>query len=1210
MANHIVLNLFEAEEALCRINPDLPFQNWSKIGRALFSEFGDDARDMFESWSSTGSSYNKKEFQSWWKNFRSTKKTSFGSFIYEAKEAGWAPEHKEYTDEEKKKFKEEIAKRTKAAAEKRLTAEQQQWAELKEEEKLFNSWPKNFAPTEYMLKKQMADVSRFVDVRLGRDKFGHPCMVWPIYEELFNQGRFCGFERILNKGFTLGTKLINKLSSDASFTDIGFCTFGKCDRGNMPERIFVVGGFADAFSAHLSSNEIIITPIGEGNIPALIERLSQQHPEIQFIAAPDNDKAGLTMVERSGGFWTLPTTDGYDWSDVYINEGSEALVSQLLHVRGFKTINSNSRYLQASINKGLNLLKSGMGTGKSTAIQSFIKKNPNLKTLVISHRVALAQSLKSGLTDAESNVSVEFYQDLILKDSGPGIDPNVALRNAHILVCSVDSLWRLSGSSWDVVFVDEVEQNLGQYFAKTIQFGEHCLNYLNFALTNSQYQILADAHLGDLTFDFCNYIGLHSGVVYNNQYKIAEGKSLFVYESKDHLMEVVMQQVMAKGKRYIYANSKEQVKTIATAIEQERERKHYDGAVLVVHADVTSTAEVKKALEDINAVVPELDVLIASPTLGTGFDIKSDFHQFDKTIGFLSSNVGTSEEGHQGLNRARDVKEFHVYLDSAERGEPTDPTYIQDKLIEQVSFETMKVLAIDPTTGNFASKNPLYEWLYCKVKAKKNESRNSYKSRFIELAKHDGYEINHITKNDLTAKFGAEVREQAKERNNRISLKEVLEAPVHVGDAFKHVMKNGEDFTQAEITKSKVVFDLHLDAANDEQLQCLKPFAKDIFAQFGHDGENAHLNEADKAIVFPDSLKDAVITALTFQQSKNRHVDAIKKLAWVNVNEHTAKALDVKDVQHAESRVSWRHLSIKRAHLIKLLQTAGIDENLNYNGKQWTADQLTGVLGSWLRNKKTQDRLFKYSNVTVTQKTINEPVKWLNNYLRSFGVPIESGKKRIKGKPVNVYFVDEAAWDGVKTLVSLRSQGIEEGMQDVEAMDPEALNRSVSKFMNEINQGEFKSGYDIQYRKLDEQCLLLGLVDLRDELAATFAKIAHRFEDSRPLKADPHCTVVINKQIGQSGSPIHTKEASCDKGSQVFEGGEERSPLEFPEATLSHLSMDNVAVVNEVANIAVNTHGLSASKVLAVMLEYGLDSFEDRAEAWAGSIKQAIMEGV
>ncbi len=1208
MANYIQLELHEAEEALGYISPDLPYKDWSKIGRALYAEFGDQARDIFESWSAAGSSYNKRGFNSWWKNFRRTKRTGFGSFIYEAMQAGWKPQRQDRSEEEQLRIFAEYEKRRKAADKKRAQAENQQWEELRKEEQLFQSWPSQFSPTQYMLKKQMADINRFVDVRLGRDRFNNPCLVWPIYEQLFNQGRFCGFERILDKGFKVGERTINKVSSDNARTDIGFCTFGKfCDHG--PKRVWVVGGFADAYSAHVATNEVIVTPIGEGNIPHLIERLKSEHPDVQFIAAPDNDKAGIEMINRAGGYWTLPHTDGYDWSDTFVNLGMDAVSEQLNDIKGFETIESNSRYLQAEIRKGLNLIDSDMGTGKSTTVKNFIQKNPHLKTLVISHRVALAKSLKAGLKG--DNVSVEFYQDLIIKDPVPGTDANMALRNAHILVCSVDSLWRLAGSNWDVVFVDEFEQNLAQYYAKTIQYGEHCLNYLQFVLTNSQTQILADAHLGELAFDFCHYIGLHSGVYFKNSYQVAQGKKMFVYESKDHLLEEVMQQVMAKGKRYIYANSKEQVKAIGTAIEQERERKHYDGSVLVVHADVTGTDEVKTALEDINAIVPNLDVLIASPTLGTGFDIKSDAHQFDKTIGFLSSRVGTAEEGHQGLNRARDVQEFHVYLDNAERSEPTDPVYIQNKLVEEVSAETMKVLSIDPTTGDFTTRNALYEWLFCKVKAKQNESSNRYRSRFLELAEKGGYEIIQVAKQKLAAEFGATVREEAKDRNNRIDLQDIQDAPVHIGEAFQAVMRNGEDYTATEIAKSKVNFDLHLDAANEDQLDYLLPFAQEVYENFGHDGANAKINDVDSALTMPENKRDAVLTALTYKQSKQRFVDSIKKLSWVNVDAHSAQAFDMKDVQHAESRVSWRHLSIKRAHLIKLLQVAGIDEQLNYNGKQWTADELRPALYEWLRKQSTKDRLFKYSGISVSANTLANPVQWFNNHLRSFGVPVESRKKRIgSGKTVNSYFVHLPEWEAVKTLVSLRSQGIEESLQDAETLDIDTIQRQVASFINELSTSEFKQGYKVRFDKLDEQCRLTGLVDLRDDLAAAFAPFMQEVKDQVAPKYDPPSPLFINNKTAQGGSPIQAQDISNDGALAYIEGGEERPSFEFPEKATSILSHDHRDVVYEVANIAVNEYQLDAAKVVKVMLEYGLENIKNSAQAWAGSVKQAITEGI
>lgn len=1283
--NRLELTLLEVEDALNEIDPNLPYADWSKIGRALYSEFGDSARDIFESWSAQGGSYHKKEFNAWWKNFRKTRKTSFGSFIYMAMEAGWKPERQELTDEERQQRKAQSEQRKVAAQKKREQAEQAQWTALEKEEHEFKSWTAQFAPTGYMQEKQMTDLAKFVDVRLGYDKYNRPFLAWPIHDELFNQGNFCGYEKIIDKRIQIGTKKLNKFSSENARTDIGFITFGT-DWVHGRKRVFVVGGLADAYAAHMASGEVIISPIGEGNIPGIILLLQEKHPDVEFIAAPDNDKTGWEMIERSGGFWTLPQTEGKDWSDVYITEGDNAVLNQLLHVRGFKTLVSNSRYLQAEIRKGLNLLKSGMGTGKSTTFKNFIRSNKLLKILIVSHRKALAKSLRNDLAKDRLNelkkfdsnesmqwpnihdfvksliqkdnnaditlkslikglslksendisnaqqyldlvqqaleiFSVDYYEDLIIKDSKGSIDANAALRASNILVCSVDSLHRLAGSRWDVVIVDEIEQNLGHYYAETNRYAENCLNYLTFALTHSEYQILADAHLGDLTKAFCNRIGLNSGFIYDNQYQTGKDengnpKKLYVYQSKAQLTEIVMQQLMAKGKRYIYANSKSEVKRIATAVEQERERGNYAGKVLVVHADVTEHEDVAKALQDINSIVPELDVIIASPTLGTGFDIKPFHidesgnevgHKFEKTIGFLSSRVGTSEEGHQGLNRARNVTEYHVYLDPAERSEPTNPDYIYDKLIDEVSAETMKVLAIDPTTGEYASRNPLFEWLYCEVKAQHNESKNRYKSRFLEIAESDGYEIIHVAENEMAKKLGNTIRELANERTKRELLRDIADAPVHIGEAFDNMMSNGEDHTAVEIAKSKIVHDLNLDDATDEELDSLFPMAKELYKEFEQPGENSEYNQADAAIEFPESLKEAVTCALTYHQERNRYVNAIKRLTWVNVTPETAKALDSKDVQHAESRVSWRHLSIKRSHMIKLLRTAGINERLIYNGKQWTAEDLNKELGPWLKQKKNKDRLFKYSNITVTPNTLENPCQWLNNHLRSFGVPVASGKRRINGKAVNVYFVDTNAWEGVCALVAMRTRGIEASMQDNDNVDVEVLTRSVNKFIESINEGDFKPGWNILFSKFDKQCVLAGQTDLRDELAQAFAQISDRFDDQATAKNDPPSPSVLYKSTGQGGSLPPATNTSCDAGFAYIEGREEDPQIQVQIPATHTLSAKHREVVQQVANIAVNKHKLPVDDVVALMQREGLEVFSDNPEAWAGTIRNILV---
>ncbi|MBF4401212.1 DNA primase, partial [Vibrio anguillarum] len=136
--------------------------------------------------------------------------------------------------------------------------------------------------------------------------------------------------------------------------------------------------------------------------------------------------------------------------------------------------------------------------------------------------------------------------------------------------------------------------------------------------------------------------------------------------------------------------------------------------------------------------------------------------------------------------------------------------------------------------------------------------------------------------------------------------------------------------------------------------------------------------------------------------------------------------------------------------------------------------ELNKELGPWLKQKKNKDRLFKYSNITVTPNTLENPCQWLNNHLRSFGVPVVAGKRRTKGKAVNVYFVDTNAWDGVRALVDMRTRGIEASMEDHDMVDLKTLTNSVNNFIDSINKGDFKPGWNILFNKMDKQCVLAG----------------------------------------------------------------------------------------------------------------------------------------
>lgn len=111
----------EAIKALNYCDANCSHIDWWRVGSALKSEFGDAAFTDFDSWSSSGKTYDKRTIRSQWRSMDSHS-IGYGTLIYYAKERGYEPPKKaEYTTSitsievenwEKNKL-EEIAKKIK-----------------------------------------------------------------------------------------------------------------------------------------------------------------------------------------------------------------------------------------------------------------------------------------------------------------------------------------------------------------------------------------------------------------------------------------------------------------------------------------------------------------------------------------------------------------------------------------------------------------------------------------------------------------------------------------------------------------------------------------------------------------------------------------------------------------------------------------------------------------------------------------------------------------------------------------------------------------------------------------------------------------------------------------------------------------------------------------------------------------------------------------
>jgi 5S rRNA maturation endonuclease (ribonuclease M5) len=84
----------EVEKMLSYIDPDISRSIWIAIGAALKDEYGDETgRQLFETWSKTGTKYQERQFSSDWKALAkrtSAKPSTMGTVVHHAKQGGYA----------------------------------------------------------------------------------------------------------------------------------------------------------------------------------------------------------------------------------------------------------------------------------------------------------------------------------------------------------------------------------------------------------------------------------------------------------------------------------------------------------------------------------------------------------------------------------------------------------------------------------------------------------------------------------------------------------------------------------------------------------------------------------------------------------------------------------------------------------------------------------------------------------------------------------------------------------------------------------------------------------------------------------------------------------------------------------------------------------------------------------------------------------------
>ncbi|NER48433.1 MAG: DUF3854 domain-containing protein [Symploca sp. SIO1A3] len=377
---------------------------------------------------------------------------------------------------------------------------------------------------------------------------------------------------------------------------------------------------------------------------------------------------------------------------------------------------------------GVVCLLSDMNTGKTFLMERWRKEHSYARFLNNGHRIALLRNLSERLR-------TQMYSALHSGDYS----------KADALSVTADSLWKLSDSlkAYDCIFVDETAQYVAHLLqAKTLKEHRHeILEVLKYVVRNALLLVLADAHLTDEVIDFFMSMrpkGEKPYIVQNNWR--SGGRETYWYEGGNPSAVVAeAERLLEFGKKVmIVSNSKKLVKKMEKdLIDLFPDKQHL---LKALHGDNSGSPENAVFIENIRQEVKGIDVLLASPTLGTGVDIP-DYH-FDAVIGVFYATTQSATDCAQQLWRYRPNVPMHIWVQPRPSFgyRETNPRKIKENILWK-NHKTGILIRIDPETGERFADD---EWVldtYCQIEARRGRSINNLRQDLRSLLEEMGNTI-------------------------------------------------------------------------------------------------------------------------------------------------------------------------------------------------------------------------------------------------------------------------------------------------------------------------------------------------------------------------------------------------------------------------------------------------------------------------------------
>lgn len=328
--------------ALAHLSPDLPREDWAKVGMAIKDGLSGDGFDLFDAWSQGGQTYNRHDVRDTWKSINGNGRVTVATLFYLAQQNGWTSgdEPDAHPETEAERIERERQRQARVDQEAAERARKQAEAAKKSVALWAAAAP---APTDhpYLTRKGVMPTETLREITAAQATLilGYPpksdgepltgrLMVAPVEIE----GRISTAELIDEAG--------RKSAVAGGAKSGGYWAAQPLPVGNGEGLTLVIGeGVATVLSVKEATGYATVAALSAGNLPKVAQAIRQRYPAARLVILADLGNGQVKAEEaarKTSAMLALPNFTGLnatatdnDFNDIHRLAGLETVRQQI-----------------------------------------------------------------------------------------------------------------------------------------------------------------------------------------------------------------------------------------------------------------------------------------------------------------------------------------------------------------------------------------------------------------------------------------------------------------------------------------------------------------------------------------------------------------------------------------------------------------------------------------------------------------------------------------------------------------------------------------------------------------------------------------------------------------------------------------------------------------------------------------------------------------